>query len=313
MTSQATTFAGDTTLTGSLTPDQVAFYHEHGYLHIPCVFDPELTEQLRNDLDWMIQVWANVGVGWTGPWRKQLMDIETEAKSKLIAMHDLHFYSEPWMRCVTQANLTHMMAQLLADPDELRDAQHTPVELHHSTMHVKPSETGHPFPMHQDNAFYEHRDNRFIDVLVHLDDTSHENGEIRFIDGSHRLGYLPHIKRYTDEDGQEKACTPHLDQNTYRLQDTVAVPAKAGDVVIFNILTIHGSHINQTNQLRRMVRVGYRHPQNHQLAGQSVGRPGLMVNGRRPRAEGQVLFPNTRPIDPEANPNSDESFDVKLG
>jgi len=50
------------------------------------------------------------------------------------------------------------------------------VELHHSTMHIKPPQAGHPFPMHQDWAFYKHEDSRYIDALVHLDDTCHDNG-----------------------------------------------------------------------------------------------------------------------------------------
>ena len=41
-------------------------------------------------------------------------------------------------------------------------------------MHIKPPQTGHPFPMHQDSPFYEHSDGRFLDTLVHLDDTFHE-------------------------------------------------------------------------------------------------------------------------------------------
>jgi phytanoyl-CoA hydroxylase len=51
------------------------------------------------------------------------------------------------------------------------------VELHHTTLHLKPPETGHPFPLHQDDTYYPHTDDRYIDVLVHLDDTRHENGE----------------------------------------------------------------------------------------------------------------------------------------
>jgi len=283
----------------TLTPEQVAFYHEHGYLRIPDVFTPEHTKALQDDMDWMIKVWANVGVGWTGPWRQQLMDVDTATRSKLIAMHDLHNYARSWMQAVTHDRLTEAIAELIAGHDDT-DPEQTPVEFHHSTMHVKPSETGHPFPMHQDNAFYEHTDNRYCDVLVHLDDTSHENGEIRFIPGSHKLGYLDHITRFTDDDGNTKGCTPHLNQDDYNLADTVAVPARAGDVVVFNILTIHGSHINQTGKLRRMVRVGYRHPENVQLGGQSHRRPGLMVRGRRPRAEGQLLFSTDGPAD-EAN------------
>lgn len=183
------------------------------------------------------------------------------------------------MGCVTKPTLVEAMVGLLG-PN---------VELHHTTMHVKPPQQGHPFPMHQDNAFYAHEDNRYIDVLVHLDDTCHENGEIRFVEGSHKLGYMPHVT--TDSQGEK--CTPHLPFEQYSLEDTVPVPAKAGDVVCFNIFTIHGSYINQTDRPRRMVRVGYRHPENVQTSGQSLGRPGLMVAGQRIRQNGQALFTHT--------------------
>jgi len=261
--------------TKKLTPSQIAFYQENGYLHIPRVFTPAETDELATELDWMIEKWALPDASWTGPWRKVYMDADTEKKSKLVGMHDLHFYSSAWTRCVTHPNLVRCMVDLLG----------ANVELHHTTMHVKPPETGHPFPMHQDNAFYEHTDNRYVDVLMHLDDTRHENGEIRFLPGSHKGGYLPHITRTA-----EGPCTPHLPTDKYSLDDTVPVPAHRGDVVVFNIFTVHGSHLNQTGEARRLVRLGYRNVENLQVAGQSRGRPGLMVAGRRPRRPGQELF-----------------------
>ena len=60
--------------------------------------------------------------------------------------------------------------------------------------------------------------------------------------------------------------------------------------MVFSIHMIHGSRINRTDTVRRIVRVGYRDPQNVQTAGQSHGRPGLIVWGRRPRAEGQSML-----------------------
>ena len=274
-------------MTQPLRPDQIESYRRDGFLHLPAVFSREETAALAADLDWMIRDWANVGVGWTGPWRRALMDLETETRSKLIAMHDLQFYSATWMAAVTRPDLAAVMSQLLSGEGDDRPA---PVELHHSTMHVKPPETGHPFPMHQDWAFYEHADDRFVAALFHLDDTGHDNGEIRFLPGSHRLGPLQHITEFINERGEREACTQHLPWTEYRLEDTVAVPARAGDLVCFNIHTIHGSHINRTDRMRRLVRVGYRHPDNLQTAGQSCGRPGLMVAGLRRRAGGQLLF-----------------------
>lgn len=261
-----------------LTKDQIGFFHEQGYLHIPQVFTPDEIDSLSNDLDRLVQEWAFTSPGWTGPWRQAYMDPETEQKSKLTAMHDLHFYSSAWCRAVTHPRLTQAVSDLIG-PD---------VELHHSTLHIKPPQTGHPFPMHQDNPFYEHQDGRYVDVLVHLDNTFHENGEIRFLAGSHKLGKLQHITETADG-----PCTPHLPTAEYRLEDTVAVPAKRGDVVCFSIYTIHGSYINQTKKPRRLVRVGYRHPQNRQIAGQSLGRPGLIVQGYRQRINDEPLLKQT--------------------
>ena len=162
-----------------LTQEQIAFYHEHGFLHIPQVFTPAETDELSDELDRLVQEWAFTSPGWTGPWRQAYMNPETEQKSKLTAMHDLQFYSSAWVQAVTQPKLTRAMSDLLG-PN---------VELHHSTLHIKPPQTGHPFPMHQDNPFYEHSDGRYVDVLVHLDDTRHENGEIRFLE------WLPQTRR----------------------------------------------------------------------------------------------------------------------
>lgn len=256
---------------------QVAFYRENGYLRIPQVYTPEEISAMADDLDWQIATWASKTAGWSGPWRRVYMDEKTEKQSKLIALHDLHRYSKAWCDAVTHPVLTGAMADLLG-PN---------VELHHTTLHAKPPETGHPFPMHQDWAFYEHEDGRYVDCLVHLDDTSDENGCIRFLSGSHHLGALEHIRKNPDG----TPCTPHLPTDQYDLEDTVPVPAKRGDVVVFCIHTIHGSRINRTNRMRRMVRIGYRDPDNVQTGGQSKGRPGLMVHGRRSRHDGMDAFP----------------------
>jgi len=252
-----------------LLEEQVNSFAEHGFLHIPQMFTPAEMDELDDHLEFLMNQWARTEMGWSGPWRKVYMDADTEKKSKLTSLHDLHFYSEPWMRAVTHPQMADVMGALIG-PN---------VELHHTTLHAKPPESGHPFPMHQDNAFYEHTDGRYVDALIHLDDTFHENGEIRFLAGSHKSGYLPHITQTPEGE----ACTPHLDTDKYKLEQTVPVPAKRGDVVCFNIYTVHGSYINTTSKVRRMVRCGYRDPENKQISGQSIGRPNIMIRGKRIR------------------------------
>ncbi len=258
-----------------LTREQIDFFWTQGYLHLPQVFDPAEMDRLDHDLTAIIDTWAVENMGWTGPWRKVYMDQQTEAASKLVHIHDLQFYSEAWLRALTKPALCDAMEDLLG-PN---------VELHHSTLHAKPPQTGHPFPMHQDSPFYQHTDHRYVDILVHLDDTSHANGEIRFLAGSHQAGHLEHITQTADG-----PCTPHLPTEQYRLEDTIPVPARRGDVVCFNIFTIHGSYINTTDRVRRMVRAGYRDPDNVQLGGQSLNRPGLLVRGWRPRTRAAEPF-----------------------
>lgn len=262
----------------TLTDDQVEFYRENGFLRVPQVFTPEEMDWLDDELEFLMDQWAQTETGWTGPWRKAYMDAETEKKSKLTSLHDLHFYSEAWMRAVSHTHMANVLEALLG-PN---------VEVHHMTLHAKPPETGHPFPLHQDNAFYEHSDDRYIDALIHLDDTSHANGEIRFSAGSHKLGYLPHITMTPEGE----ACTPHLATDVWKLEDTVPVPAKRGDVVLFNIFCVHGSYINTTDKVRRMVRCGYRDPENWQVSGQSIGRPGIMIRGHRVRQAQEAVLTN---------------------
>jgi phytanoyl-CoA hydroxylase len=258
-----------------LSKEQIGFFNENGFVRIPDMYTKEEIDELADDLDRLVQDWSFTSEGWTGPWRLAYMDPETEKKAKLTAMHDLHLYSDAWLRGVTKPKLAEALSELLG-PN---------VELHHSTMHIKPPESGHPFPMHQDDPFYKHENEKFIDVLVHLDDTSHENGEIRFLAGSHKLGALKHIT-----ETEKGPCTPHLPTDKYKLEDTTPVPAKRGDVVLFCYYTIHGSYINTTKNPRRMVRVGYRDPHNRQLAGQSAGRPGVMVRGYRERQGNEPLL-----------------------
>jgi ectoine hydroxylase-related dioxygenase (phytanoyl-CoA dioxygenase family) len=263
-----------------LTREQVDFYQEHGFLRIQQVFDKDEIDEMDREFMDLIAVWSNTDQGWTGPWRRVYMDAVTDRDSKLTAMHDLQFYAQSWAKAVVNPKLCDSLVDLLG-PN---------VELHHTTMHVKPPQSGHPFPMHQDWAFYKHNDGRYVDVLVHLDDTDDENGCIRFLDGSHKNGALEHITQST-----EGPCTPHLSTEKFRLEDTVPVPAKRGDVVLFNLHTVHGSRVNRTNKLRRLIRMGYRDPENIQTEGQSFGRFGLMVRGVRPRTQGRAGHCNETP------------------
>jgi hypothetical protein len=255
-----------------LTPTHVDFFRENGFLRLEQVFPPEELKRLSEDLNYVIDTFADWGAAWRGPWRKEYLNEEEEKKATLVAIHELQHYSAAWTRAVTKPDLADAIATLL-DTDTL--------ELHHVTLHAKSPDAGAPFPMHQDVPFYPHSDGRYVDALVHLDDADENSGCIKFLAGSYKNGPLEHIT------GPDTA--PHLPTDRYRLQDAVSCPARAGDVVLFHLWTVHGSAVNHSGRWRRLVRLGFRDPRNLQVGGQAVGRPGLLVKGVRPKVEGHEV------------------------
>jgi ectoine hydroxylase-related dioxygenase (phytanoyl-CoA dioxygenase family) len=252
-----------------LTRDEVDFYNEHGYLRLRAVYTPTEVAQLSEELDYVIENFATRGKGWSGPWRQQLMNATEEQQSVLVALHEVQMYAASWMRAILEPRLTQSLADILGPA----------VEFHHATLHAKGPDFGAPFPMHQDYPFYPHQDGRYIDAILHVDGADEDGGCLKFLDGSHKLGPLQHSTE----------GSPHLDQNVYRLEDAVPVPAEPGDVVFFSIHTIHGSALNRKPTWRRVMRLGYRDPHNRQLSGQGYGRPGLMVHGLRPKLDDAPL------------------------
>jgi phytanoyl-CoA hydroxylase len=255
-----------------LSTDQVEFYRENGYLKLEQVYDPKELAAMVSELTTIMETFANWDAGWQGPWRDEYLEADELDKSQLVSIHELQHYSAAWNRAVSKPELADSVADTLGT---------TELELHHSTLHAKSPDAGAPFPMHQDLPFYPHETGQYVDALVHLDDAPEEAGCIRFLAGSHKLGKLDHIM------GPE--TSPHLPTDKYRLQDAVSVPAKAGDVVLFSIWTIHGSSVNRSGKWRRIVRLGFRDPRNRQEGGQGRVRPGFMVKGVRPKLDWQEI------------------------
>lgn len=253
-----------------LTPEDLESFRRDGFIKLEGVYSAAETEAQRRDLEHIAAHFATWEAAWRGPWRQKYMDPETDSRARLVAIHELQHFSAAWLQALAHPDLTAALALLL---------ESEAVEFHHMTLHAKPPSAGAPFPMHQDLPFYPHLDGRYLDTLVHLDDAGEESGCIRFLPGSHKLGPLPHI---TGPD-----TSPHLPVEQFPLENSTPLPARAGDVIVFSIWTVHGSSVNRSGQWRRVVRMGYRHPENFQISGQAMGRPGIMVRGVRPPAPDQ--------------------------
>jgi len=106
---------------------------------------------------------------------------------------------------------------------------------------------------------------------VHLDDSDMENGCLCVIPGSHKSGPIPHVGSH------------YLDHRQWPLSKATPCPAKAGDVLFFNYLTIHGSDINRSERNRRNVLFQYRAAEDLPTVKTHVNwGQGLMVCGENP-------------------------------
>ena len=260
-----------------LSEDDKKFYRDNGYLHLRGVYTPDQVERMNAELEKAAADWGVLGGGWKSPGG------DDQKKAQVLVMHRLEYFSPAWDAARQNTRLVDAAEDLLG-PD---------VEYIGSSTHTKPAKHGGSFPMHQDSLFYGHDTPALLICMVHLDDTYAENGPISFLPRPvDRLGHVAHTKETDPENGG-----PYLDPDEYRLEDAVPVDCKAGDVVLFNVFTIHGSGRNGTDHPRRAVVFRYRDPRNRQNRGETgpftshADGFGIMARGSRPPVEGMIAAP----------------------
>ena len=233
------------------------FYRENGYLHARGVFDPHEVDEMRAAIDRILEGVAGTEHDENHTWKGVAQE------SVLKGFHNVQYHDGAFTRAVVHPRLVALLTELIG-PN---------VQLHHTKMLVKPPEQGAPFPMHQDYPYFPHTRHTVVAASVHLDDTNLENGCLRVLPGSHKLGPL-------EARGPSHTLETPLEEGT-------PVPAAAGDVLFFNYLTIHGSGVNASSGTRRNVLFQYRDPADLPVLENGVEThvnwgQGLMVAGHNP-------------------------------
>lgn len=118
----------------------------------------------------------------------------------------------------------------------------------------KPAGMGKPTPPHQDSYYFMLTPPQAVTFWIPLEDVDMENGCLRYVKGSHRLGMRPHGKNPIL--GFSQAITDFGTSND--VKNEVALPAKAGDVLVHHGLTIHRADGNKSlTRSRRVVGLVY--------------------------------------------------------
>jgi phytanoyl-CoA hydroxylase len=237
------------------------FYKENGYLLVQGVFNKQEIERMRAAVNGIIARSAGTKYERNTAWAGDYLAQDELKKLVLRGYHDVQYHDSAFMHALAHPNMVDILTKLIG-PN---------VQLHHSKMLVKPPENGAAFPMHQDYPYFPHDNHTMLAASVHLDDADDENGCLRVIPGSHKQGPLPHVGKF------------YLDAKEYPIESGTLCPAKAGDVLFFNYLTIHGSKPNRSERIRRNVLFQYRDPEDPMTVERHINwGQGLMISGVNP-------------------------------
>lgn len=257
----------------ALTAAQKQAYADGGYVLVEGVFTPEEAAFLRKEAHDLAHRLADVhddglrNQGW-GSGAKV-----TDLPRELLHCHNVQYHSAAFSRLITDPRLTDRAADIIG-PN---------VMLHHTKMFIKPPERGAPFPMHQDVPYFPFAKHSMIAAIIHFDDAPLAKGCVRVVPGSHKAGLLEHLT-----DGGH-----HLPPETYPVSEATPCPARAGDVLFFSYLTIHGSGLNTSQEARTTLLVQMRDPADRPARISHLSRgQGMMLRGVDPTADSGTSVPS---------------------
>jgi ectoine hydroxylase-related dioxygenase (phytanoyl-CoA dioxygenase family) len=108
----------------------------------------------------------------------------------------------------------------------------------------KPAKVGSEVPYHQDNAYFNLEPDQALTIWIALADATEENGCVRYISGSHRLGNLPH------ESSGVKGNSQRLRQLPDDAGPEISGMVRRGGALIHHCNTIHRSEPNNSDHDR---------------------------------------------------------------
>jgi len=106
----------------------------------------------------------------------------------------------------------------------------------------KPPGVGQPTPPHQDGFYFMLNPCEALTMWFALDDVDEENGCVRYVPGSHRHGMREHTRTQTLGFSQGIADYPTVEDR----EAEVTFPARPGDLLIHDALTIHRADANRS-------------------------------------------------------------------
>lgn len=217
-----------------LSPDQVAFYNENGYL----VLENRIPDE------WIDKIRAEIA-------RFEAEAATVAASNDRLDLEDTHSPEAPRLRRIKLPHMISDVVRALMYSDHVlapaRDLIGPDLRLHTTKLNMKSAGYGAAVEWHQDYAFYPHTNDDILAIGVLIDDMAPENGPLMVFPGSHKGPVYDH-----HVDGVfAGAMLP--DENGLNLSDAVQLTGPAGSITVHHGRIVHGSALNTSDRARRVL------------------------------------------------------------
>jgi len=250
-----------------LSTEQREFFRENGYLAGVKILDEEQVEILRAELE-------------------ELMNSSPEAQKLFYEFH--HNESEDPDKILFHAlgawRISRAFHDLLWNPFFTSPASQIlggAVRFWHDQLFVKPAKDGGIVAWHQDFSYWTRtRPMAHLTCWIALDDSTAENGCVRYVPGSHKWDLLPRGNLANDMNAIFEVLTE--EQRTEF--EPVAIELKKGEASFHHPLMLHGSYENSSEKPRRATVI-------------NVFRDGVVSDTGEPLLEGVPVVPKGAKIE----------------
>jgi ectoine hydroxylase-related dioxygenase (phytanoyl-CoA dioxygenase family) len=211
-----------------LTQAQKDKYANDGYIVVENVLTPGQLAALREKIHALQNATPDVQDG---------VKRETETPSgPLRKLNALVPISSFFKDLASSSTILDVAAELTDDAKQ--------VWLYADQVFLKPAHCGSEKPLHQDNSYFHVTPmSRGVTCWLAIDDATPENGCMRYIPGSHKLGLIPH---------RQIRDTTHLTpEDAGYIGKEIHVPVPAGAAIFHHLLTLHSSGANTSDKPRR--------------------------------------------------------------